>query len=131
VTYKHAPKGKPRRVAGTMNKLEQAYSDVLAHRVRQGEIAWFKYEGVTFRLGQDCRYTPDFMVMTPDGGIELHETKGFMQDDALVKIKACVAQYPFPLVIVTKDAKKDGGAWRFRRIEDDLADAVNTADRLF
>jgi hypothetical protein len=107
-------KGQPRRVPGSMNRLEADYHAHLTERQRLGELVWLKYEGMTFKLGQDCRYTPDFAVMLPCGTIELHETKGFMQDDALVKIKTCAEEFPFRLVLVTRQAKKDGGAWMFR-----------------
>jgi hypothetical protein len=104
------------RKPGTMNRLESEYAAVLTARLHAGEVAWFRYESMTFKIGPDCRYTPDFAVMLADGTIELHETKGFMQEDALVKIKACVELFPFPLVLVTKATKKEGGALQYRRI---------------
>lgn len=111
MTYRHPPKGKPRRVAGTMNKLEQAYSDVLAHRLRQGEVLWYKYEGIKLRLADNTFYTPDFFVMTKDYNLELHEVKGFWEDDARVKIKVTAELFPFRVIAVTRAAKKDGGDW--------------------
>ena len=100
-----------RKQPGTMNKLEAAYAGMLSVRQSIGEIAWFAYEGMTFKLAPDTRYTPDFAVMLPDGTIELHETKGFMRDDAAVKIKCAAEMFPFSFVLVTKD--KSG--WNYRR----------------
>lgn len=111
----HFAKGQ-RKQPGTMNRLEAAYADLLTERLHAGEIVWFRYEGITLKLGQDCRFTPDFAVMLADDTIELHETKGFMQDDALVKLKTAAELFPFRLVLVTKAAKKDGGQWQTRYI---------------
>lgn len=110
-------KGRARHTPGAMNRLEADYAAHLTARLHAGEVEWFRFEGVTFKLGQDCRYTPDFAVMLRSGDVELHEVKGYMQDDALVKIKTCAELYPFPLVLVTRQAKRDGGAWQFRRFE--------------
>lgn len=83
------------RVAGRMNKTEAAYADLLRQRQIAGDVAWYRYECITLRIGDDCTYRPDFLVMLSDGALELHETKGFMRDDALVKIRAVAEQYPF------------------------------------
>lgn len=112
---KRFAKGK-RKTPGTMNNLEKAYSEILTGKLHAGQIQWFKYEAITLKLGQDCRYTPDFVVMLSDDTIELHETKGFMQDDALVKLKTAAEMFPFRVVLVTRQAKKDGGAWEYRHI---------------
>ena len=100
--------------AGKMNKLEADYHALLTQRMLAGEIAWMKYEGITLKLGQDCRYTPDFAIMLADGTMELHETKGFMQEDALVKLKTCAEMYPFRLCLVKRQARRDGGEWIYR-----------------
>jgi hypothetical protein len=78
-----------------MNGTERRYAAVLALRQQAGEVIWFKFEGMTLKLADDTRYTPDFAVMLADGLIECHETKGFLRDDALVKIKVAAAQFPF------------------------------------
>jgi hypothetical protein len=43
--------------------------------------------------------------------LEMHEVKGFWQDDARVKIKVAASIYPFRFVAVTARAKKHGGGW--------------------
>lgn len=45
------------------------------------------------RLAEKTFYTPDFMVVFEDR-IELHETKGYFEEDARVKIKVAAAMYP-------------------------------------
>jgi hypothetical protein len=96
---------------GAMNKTEQAYSVHLEEMKHQGEIAWFKFEGVKLRLADNTFYTPDFFVMRNDGVFEAHEVKGFWQDDARVKIKVAADLYPLRFVAVKAKAKKDGGGW--------------------
>ena len=105
-------KSKGRLVARKMNKTEAEYGQRLKARP---DVVWCEYEGVTLRLGFDCRYTPDFAVMLADGAIELHEAKGFMRDDALVKIKVAAAQYPFKFVL----ARKKAGTWEITEVRVD------------
>jgi len=96
---------KPRK----MNKIEAAYGDLLKGRP---DVVWTEFEGITLRLGDDCRYTPDWPLMLADGTLEMHETKGFMRDDALVKIKAAAARYPFRFVLVRREKSE----WIHREI---------------
>jgi hypothetical protein len=56
------------------NKTETAYrAEVLG---RRADIADVRYEGLTFRMENGHRYTPDWVVVTGIGGIECHEVKG-------------------------------------------------------
>lgn len=87
---------------GQMNKTETAYADQLKLRERAGEIAWSRFEGVKLRLADNTFYSPDFAVMLSDGTLEMHEVKGFWQDDARVKIKVAADQYPFRFIAVKK-----------------------------
>lgn len=102
---------KGRMKAGEMNGTEQAYHEHLAQRQHAGEIAWFKFEAMTFKLADDTRYTPDFMVMLSDGQLQAHEVKGYWTDDARVKIKVAAALFPVEFIAIKKKAKKDGGGW--------------------
>lgn len=95
-----------------MNKTEAAYAETLEVRKLRGEITWYGYEAVTLKLADDCRYTPDFTVVTASGGIEFHEAKGFWRDDARVKIKVAAAQFPWArFCAVRKPRKADGLGW--------------------
>jgi hypothetical protein len=96
---------------GVMNKTEQAYAATLDERRMAGEVAWFKFEGMKFRLADNTFYTPDFAVMLSDGALEMHEVKGFWQDDARAKIKIAADLYPFPFIAVRVRSKKEGGGW--------------------
>lgn len=90
-----------------MNKWERRYADRLELLKAGGEVAWFRFEGITLKLAPDCRYTPDFLVMLASGELELHEVKGFWRDDAKVKCRLAADLFPFPVLIV----KPMKGGW--------------------
>lgn len=96
---------------GQMNKTEAAYEKHLRDLMMAGEVLWYKFEGIKFRLADNTFYNPDFAVMTKEGMIEVHEVKGFWQDDAKVKIKVAADLYPFRFIAIKVKAKKDGGGW--------------------
>lgn len=96
---------------GQMNQTEAAYAAHLEARKVAGEVAWFKFEGLKFRLADNTFYTPDFAVMLADGLLEAHEVKGFWVDDARAKIKIAADLYPVRFMAVTKQSKKAGGGW--------------------
>ena len=85
---------------GAMNKTESAYANVLEMRKRAGEVEWYAFEGMKFRLADNTFYTPDFSVMLTSGQVELHEVKGFWTDDARVKIKVAASLFPFQFIAV-------------------------------
>jgi hypothetical protein len=97
---------------GERNRTEAAYEAHLMLRLHAGEIAWFKFEGIKLRLADNTFYTPDFAVMLTDDTIEIHEVKGYWEDDARVKIKVAADLYPFRFIAVTAEAKKRGGGWK-------------------
>lgn len=89
--------------AGTMNKTEAAYADHLTLLKHAGEIEWFKFEAMKFRLADKTFYTPDFIVLLRDGFLEAHEVKGHWEDDARVKIKVAASIYPLKFIAITKE----------------------------
>lgn len=101
-----------RKRQGFMNKTEQKYASLLEAKQTTGEIAWFKFEGIKLRLADKTFYSPDFFVMKSDGSLEVHECKGFMMDDANVKIKVAAATYPFRFLI----AKIKRGSWEWTEV---------------
>ena len=100
---------------GAMNQTERAYANLLEMRKHAGEVAWYRFEGMKFRLADNTFYTPDFAVMLADGQLEMHEVKGFWTDDARVKIKIAADQYPVAFIAVQKKAVKQGGGWSEER----------------
>lgn len=102
---------------GQRNKTEAAYEAMLTMLQHAGEVAWFKFEGIKLRLADNTFYTPDFAVMLASGQMELHEVKGFWQDDARAKIKIAAELYPFRFLAAKPKAKKDGGGWEIEVFE--------------
>jgi hypothetical protein len=102
--YKPQPaRGRTRHEPGKMNKAEALYALELEARQRAGEILWFGFEPVKFRLADRTFYSPDFMVQLADGTIEFHEVKGWMEDDAAVKWRVVREMYPmFGWKLITK-----------------------------
>jgi hypothetical protein len=106
-------RGRGRKKPGEMNGTERDYAAFLDGQKILGNVEWWAFESVKFRLADKTFYTPDFIVMLTGGMIELREVKGgFWEDDARVKIKVAAAMYPFKFVAVRKLAKKHGGGWQ-------------------
>jgi hypothetical protein len=103
--------------AGERNKTERAYENLLEAMRISGDVLWYKFEGMKLRLADNTFYTPDFAVMLSSGQIEMHEVKGFWQDDARVKIKIAAELYPFRFVAAKPKAKKNGGGWELEVFE--------------
>jgi len=99
-----------------MNGLERQYADHLANLKAAGEIYDWKFHAFTLKIADPpnakcATWSPDFAVWTNDMVLQFMDTKGFMQDHALVRMKIAAAQFPHPIFIVKKKAKKDGGGW--------------------
>lgn len=96
-----------------MNKTEATYGFRLELRKKAGEIVDYKFESIRLRLAKNTFYTPDYFVVLEDC-IEIHEVKGFWEEDARVKIKVAAELYPcFRFIAVRGKA----GAWEFESIE--------------
>lgn len=113
--YRAGSKGKAyqalgRLPAGKMNKLEQKYAAHLDTLKHAGDILDWKFDAINLRLADGCFYKPDFMVLTKEMALEMHETKGFMTDDALVKLKVAAASFPFPFKLI----KWIKGEWQIK-----------------
>ncbi len=123
------PKAEPRLVAGQvmtvaadegkkrirqngsgLNKTEQAFHDYLLQFHPVSEIY---SQRITLLLANGVRYTPDFLVRNR-GTLAAYETKGFMRDDAAVKLKVAASLYPWiTFHLVTK---KKGGGWDIQTV---------------
>jgi hypothetical protein len=106
---------RPRHEAGTMNGMEKAYAAYLETRRLSGEILDWKFEAMKLKLAKGTFYNPDFLVVNPDGRLELHETKGWLEDDAAVKVKVAAEMFPmFRFVIVKREGKGQHQRWSFK-----------------
>ena len=101
---------------GEMNRLEAAYAAHLELRRIAGDVAWFKFEGLKLRLADNTFLTVDFFVMLANGELQAHECKGYMQEDAAVKLKVAASMYPFRFLLIRARTKRDGGGFSIEEI---------------
>ncbi len=91
----------PGKATAAKNRIRQ--NNVVLNRTEQAFLEFLKAHGwptvlsqaITLRLGNGVRYTPDFVTVGPDEKAEAWETKGFMRDDAAVKLKVAASLYPW------------------------------------
>lgn len=105
------------------NKTEQAFLDYLKRIYVIEPAGEIMLQKITLQIANGCRYTPDFIVKldaeVQEGeadGVTLYayEVKGFMRDDAAVKLKVAASLYPwikFHLV-----SKGKGGTWNVQEV---------------
>jgi hypothetical protein len=92
------------------SKLEARYAERLKLRAHAGEILWWAYEPINFRLGDGATYKPDFGIMLANFELEMHETKGWWREAARIRIKCAASLYPFRFIGVTHDKER---GWEF------------------
>jgi hypothetical protein len=92
-----------------LNKTEKAWWQILKARHAKGELAWIGCQNIALKLGDDCRYNPDFFGIE-GGQLVAWEVKGFWRDDAKVKIKTAARLFPWVQFVVVQRVK--GGGWR-------------------
>ncbi|EHJ49535.1 hypothetical protein DFW101_3539 [Solidesulfovibrio carbinoliphilus subsp. oakridgensis] len=107
--------GKTTVARGTPNLTERRYHETyLLPRILTGEIVGCEFEGKTFELARDCRYTPDWWVVLANGLTEVHEVKGKMVwEDSRIKVKWAAQR--FPEVRFTW-AQWKGGKWTIKQV---------------
>jgi hypothetical protein len=113
-------KNRIRQNSAGLNKTEAAFQQYLESLHASSSILSQK---ITLLIANGCRYTPDFVMkfdaLVKDGECEAvslwaYEVKGFMRDDAAVKLKVAASLYPwikFHLV-----SKRKGGGWDVQEV---------------
>lgn len=103
-------------LGGYDSRWERDYAARLNLRKHLGEVVDVLYQRVTYKLADDTRYTPDFVVILAGGRVEHHEVKGQKREDAMVKFKVAAEQMCSlgAFVMVTKD---DGSWVEIKRYE--------------
>lgn len=91
--------------------LERRYARHLEARRLAGQIKRWDFEPVKLRLAGLTFWQPDFRVIALDDTEEYHETKGFMREDANVKLKVAAEMHPYRFYLVREVPKKRGGGW--------------------
>lgn len=94
-----------------MNKMEAEYARHLENERIGGAISAWAFQPEKLRLADRTFYEPDFRVIENDGAIRFDEVKGFMEDDAAVKLKVAAEQHPYRFLLVRVRPKKNGGGW--------------------
>ena len=113
------PKARIRQKQGDgLNQTERAF---LAHLQANPEYDTVAPHALTLKLGNGVHYTPDFIAyhqaVDPYGDTDhvyAFEVKGFMRDDAAVKLK--VAASLFPWIKFSLATKKKDGSWDVQRV---------------
>ena len=98
---------------GRMNNTEFQYCARLELQRLAGEIAGYMFEAYKLKLADRTYYTPDFMVIHTDGSIEFHEVKGFMRDDAAVKLKVAADKFCWHRFYLVR---KDKQGWTIKLV---------------
>lgn len=110
-----ALRAKGRMKKGELNRTESAYAMYLEGEKQAGKIVDFWFESLKLKVADGaCWYLPDFMILRPNGELELHEVKGsprVFADDAKVKCKSVATQYPFALFVAYPRSKRQGGGF--------------------
>jgi len=119
---KKAPSRIRQNSAG-LNKTEQAFFDYLKTRSDPGVLRTvLPPQSITLRIANGCRYTPDFVVAyhgaLPEP-VELvaYEVKGFMRDDAAVKIKVAATAFPWITFHLVTKLPGGGGGWAISEVQ--------------
>lgn len=89
-----------------MNGLESAYASRLEAQRQAGEIEWWAFEPMKFKLADGAWYTPDFIILK-DGAQFAVETKGFWREAARVRCKVFASKYPHIRLIAAKRVQKE------------------------
>ena len=102
---------RPRLKAGELSQVETRYESHLQLLKITGKIQDYWPHKFTWRLANGTHYRADFLVLLPDGHLEIHETKGgkknkdtgewqpFSEEDALLKVKWVAEQCPIPIKV--------------------------------
>jgi hypothetical protein len=76
---------------------------------------WVGIQSITLKLAHDCRYSPDFWTQEPNDRLVAYEVKGFMRDDARVKLSVAARLFPMFTFLLVRRAK-DGG-WDIEKVK--------------
>ena len=93
------------------NKTEAAYAaQVIGRRT---DVAAVHYEGLTLRMANGHRYTPDWVVVTNAGRIECHEVKGgyALHSQQRARLAFDQARVEFPWIVWVWSVKSNDG-WK-------------------
>jgi hypothetical protein len=95
-----APPEKKQRCGRQMNKTERRYATRLEAARQLGQVKRAVFEGVTLRIADRRRFTPDFFVVHAEADaagriLGFDEVKGsYAREDAMVKLEVAARMFP-------------------------------------
>ena len=101
---------KERTAFGGMNGMERDYAIQLDLLKSLGDVTFWAFNEVRFKLADGAWFKPDFFVIYPDGHCELHETKGFCREAAILRMKVAASRFPLRWRLVFRTEN----GWEFR-----------------
>lgn len=103
------------------NRTEAKFEEqVLAVLKAAGEVRGYWFEPFKFLLAGSTSYRLDFLVQRRDGSMAGVEVKGFMRDDAAVKVKVAAAHNPWLDIYVAKLERRNRRmAWTYTPVTRD------------
>lgn len=105
-------KTKPTKPEDRLNNLERRFWE----RLKTDGYDTLHVQTITFRIGDDCRYTPDFIAYDSLHRTTAWEVKGpHVWEDSIVKLKAAATIYPWVAWHLCK-WDKEQSKWDIRRI---------------
>lgn len=108
VAGRAAPKKRPSKT-----KAEAEYELILKAEHPEARILFQAY---TLKLAFDCRYTPDFSVVHPDGRVDMHESKGnYIYEKALNKPRIAARMFPQHKFFLAQKSKEHGWTTKLLR----------------
>lgn len=103
------------------SRAEANYARWLEYLRCAGKITRWEFEAETFWFGDIkrgvCSYLPDFRVTRPDGSVEHHEVKGWMDPRSKTKLRRMAKFHPTVKLLVLD-------AQRYRRLAKDVRHIV-------
>ena len=93
-----------------LNGLEKRF---LAYLRSLPHIGHTHIQAINFKLAWDTRYLPDFFTVSTDGVFSAFEVKGFMREDARVKLHVFARQYPWIHVFLVT---QKNGRWQIKQV---------------
>ncbi len=106
---------------GSMNHTEKRYAAELEQRRILGEVAAWWFEPCRLRItsavtgGKSVYYTPDFLVLMPDGATYVDDVKGAGIDNegSIVRLKTAAEKFSlWTFRLVKERPKKQGGGFK-------------------
>lgn len=100
-----------------LNKTEAAFSLWLREHKPEAIVL---EQAIALRLGNGVRFTVDFVTVefaAAGGGrvLTAYETKGFLRDDAAVKLKVAASLYPWMRFVLV--SRRRDGTWSMQEVQ--------------